>query len=70
MENDRSPIQLSNTEILLLPPTITSNNLSIRENIGTNILDSQAYLYNSLKLSSRSKFALEVCDNVVAMFEF
>lgn len=53
----------------LLPPTVTSNNFSIREYIGTNRLDSRAYLYNSLKLSW-SKFALEVCDNVVAMLEF
>lgn len=54
----------------LLPSTVTSNNFSIRENIGTNRLDSRTYLYNSLELSSWSKFALEVCDNVVAMFEF
>lgn len=71
MKNDRSPNHLSKTEILLTSPTVTSNNFSIRENVGTIRFDSRAYLYtSSLKLSFSSKFALEVCDNVVAMFEF
>lgn len=42
-------------------PTVTENNFSIRENSNTISFDSRAYLYtSSLKLSSWSKFALEV----------
>lgn len=41
--------------------TVTVNNFSIRENSNTIRPDSRAYLYtSSLKLSSWSKFALEV----------
>lgn len=40
--------------------SVTANNFSIRENSNTIRLDSRAYLYTSLKLSSWSKFALEV----------